>query len=174
MGYAGGESANPTYHNLGGHTETMEVDFDPTKLSFREVLELFWAGHNPFARPWSRQYMNALFWHNPEQRAWAEESASQVSKANVGAEVTTKILALDEFHLAEDYHQKYILREHPEFESALLEVYPDLVEFTNSTATARLNGYLAGYGSRELLAQDLPLLGLSAVAQERLSKVAPL
>jgi peptide-methionine (S)-S-oxide reductase len=169
VGYAGGESSNPTYHNLGGHTESLEVDFDPAQLSFSEVLELFWMSHNPHAAPRSSQYMSALFWHDAEQRACAEDSAARISGANGGVEVTTKILALDGFHLAEDYHQKYVLRRHRDFESVLLEVYPDLVEFTNSTATARLNGYLAGYGTLELLAHDLPLLGLSLEAQERLS-----
>lgn len=171
MGYAGGQSANPTYHNLGGHTEALEVEFDPAKLSFPEVLELFWMSHNPLAAPRKSQYMTALFWHDGEQRARAEESAARISESSGSAGVTTKILALDGFHLAEDYHQKYVLRRHQEFESVLLEVYPDLVEFTNSTATARLNGYLAGYGTLELLAHDLPLLGLSLEAQKRLSDV---
>ena len=168
MGYAGGESRNPTYRDLGGHTETLEVDFDPAKLSFSEVLELFWKGHNPLAARRSRQYMTALFWRSAEQRECGEAGVARISESN-GPEVTTKIQALDGFHLAEAYHQKYMLRRHHEFEAPLLEMYPDVVEFTNSTAAARLNGYLAGHGTREAMAHDLPLLGLSSEAQERLN-----
>ncbi|MFT5199431.1 MAG: peptide-methionine (S)-S-oxide reductase [Planctomycetota bacterium] len=168
MGYAGGESSDPTYHNLGGHTETLQVDFDPTKLAYSEVLALFWNGHNPHAAARSSQYMSALFWHNAEQRRLAEDVAAQTSADNGGAQVTTKLLEFKSFHLAEDYHQKYTLRRHRDFENALLEVYPDYVDFTNSTAAARLNGYLAGNGSSEDLLHDLPLLGLSAQRQEQI------
>jgi peptide-methionine (S)-S-oxide reductase len=114
-----------------------------------------------------------VFWHNAEQRACAEEALARISEANGGAEVTTKLLEHGRFYLAEDYHQKYVLRRHREIESVLLETYPDLVEFTNSTATARLNGYLAGYGTQESLAHDLPRLGLNTEAQERLDMMIP-
>jgi methionine-S-sulfoxide reductase len=166
VGYAGGESRNPTYHNLGNHTESLEVDFDPEVLTFGDVLEVFWQSHNPFGARRKPQYMSALFWHDERQRDLASETAARISNANDGAEVTTQLLEFDRFYLAEDYHQKYILRRHSEFESALLDVYPDLLEFTNSTAAARLNGYLAGHGTPESLARDLPLLGLNAAAQE--------
>ena len=172
MGYCGGESTDPTYHNLGGHTETLELDFDPAILSFAEILSLFWKAHNPFSAPRSAQYKSALFWHDSKQRAQAEESVAQLQTQAGGRELSTQLLPYEAFHLAEDYHQKYVLRRHPDFAGPLLGTYPNLVDFTASTAAARLNGYLAGHGKREHLAQDLPRLGLSAEAQAWLAKEA--
>ena len=156
---------------MGNHTETLEVDFDPQKLSFPEVVELFWKGHNPFAAPRSRQYMSVLFWRDAAQRDYAEDAAARISGANGGTEMTTRIAAFDGFYLSEDYHQKYRLRRHNEFEAPLRAVYPDFMNFVNSTAVARLNGYLGGNGAREAVDHDLPLLGLSSGDQERLRAI---
>jgi hypothetical protein len=153
---------------LGNHTETLEVDFDPASLGFSEILDEFFKAHNPFGAARGTQYMTALFWHDAEQLASVESRVAQMQAEAGGAQVTTKILAFDGFHLAEDYHQKYTLRRHREFEAALLDLYPNLLEFVNSTAAARLNGYLAGHGSRAALANNLPELGLTDAAQEML------
>ena len=155
---------------MGDHTETLQVDFDPAILSFSQILDLFWGSHNPHAAHRRSQYMSALFWHDAEQRGVAEASAARIEESQ-GAKVTTQILAFDRFYLAEDYHQKYVLRRHAEFASALLVTYPLLEAFVASTAAARLNGYLAGHGSRHAMAQDLPLLGLGADEQVRLTSI---
>ncbi len=62
VGYAGGTKRNPTYYNLGDHTETIQIDYDPTYVSYRELLDIFWESHDPAARPWSRQYMAVVFY----------------------------------------------------------------------------------------------------------------
>jgi len=167
VGYTGGEKVDPTYRALGDHTEAFEVDFDPEVLSYAELLELFWKSHNPCARPWSRQYRSAVFYHDETQRKLAEESAARIASER-GAPVQTLIEQVDRFYLAEDYHQKYRLRRHVDLAGELLEIYPALEDFVNSTAATRLNGYLAGYGSRADLERDLPRLGLSEDAQARL------
>ncbi len=166
MGYAGGTKQNPTYRSLGDHTETVQVDFDPTVISYQELLEVFWKSHVP-GPTWSRQYMNAVFFHNEEQKREAEASRDRVA-AKTGGQVQTAVLPATEFTLAEDYHQKYYLRRVPGLWREASRFYPDLDGLVNSTAVARMNGYVAGYGSVAQLEEELPGLGLSPEAGRQL------
>jgi peptide methionine sulfoxide reductase MsrA len=61
VGYAGGMKKNPTYRSLGDHTETVQIDFDPSVIPYGELLAVFWESHEPGSSTWSRQYMNAVF-----------------------------------------------------------------------------------------------------------------
>jgi peptide-methionine (S)-S-oxide reductase len=167
VGYAGGTKKHPTYHSLGDHTETVEVDYDPTKISYEDLLKVFWASHHPDAAPWSRQYMNVIFFHNDAQKRLAEASKAQV-EAQTGRAVQTAILPFTGFTLAEDYHQKYYLRQTPALVQELSRYYPDPGDLVNSRAAARLNGYVAGFGSPAQLKEELPELGLSAEAGQHL------
>lgn len=167
VGYAGGSTPNPTYQSLGDHTETVQVDYDPSQISYQRLLEVFWASHNPAAPSWSRQYLNVIFYENDEQRRLAEASREQL-KALLGKRIYTAVLPATPFTLAEDYHQKYYLRQYPELLREWRRYYPDLKALVNSRAAARLNGYVAGYGSLAQLTEELPLLGLSASAGEQL------
>jgi peptide-methionine (S)-S-oxide reductase len=168
VGYAGGSTRNPTYHNLGDHAETIQVDLDPAKISYEQLLEIFWAGHNPGERPWSRQYMKAVFYHNDEQKRTAEASSERLA-ATTGSRVLTQILPATEFYLAEDYHQKYALRRMaPDIAREYLAIYPRLEDFVNSTAVTRVNGYAGGYGSPEQFRAELDRLGLSPAGRQKL------
>jgi peptide methionine sulfoxide reductase MsrA len=71
VGYTGGRSPNPTYSNLGDHTESVQVDFDPGQTSYAELLRVFWATPNSCALSGSRQYMSAIFYHNETQKRLA-------------------------------------------------------------------------------------------------------
>ncbi len=164
VGYSGGTKNNPTYRNLGDHTETVQVDYDPAQISYEELLRLFWASHYPGASPWSRQYMAAVFYHDEEQRRVAEQSKERVA-ARLQAKVCTRILPASEFYLAEDYHQKYYLRQVPLLERELLAIYPDLKDCVGSTLAARVNGYAAGYGTLAALREELESLGLSSAGK---------
>lgn len=160
MGYAGGTLANPTYHNLGDHTESFQVDFDPSVISYEKLLDLFWESHNPCDKGYSRQYMSAVFAATEEQKRAATESKARLEK-QLGMTVKTPILPLGTFTLAEDYHQKYYLRSSPlmrEFKS----FYPDARAFTESTAAARANGFVAGDGDPDFVKSEVDKLGLSA------------
>jgi methionine-S-sulfoxide reductase len=169
VGYTGGHTKDPTYYRLGDHTETLQVDFDPAKISYAKLLEIFWSTHNPCANNDSRQYMSAVFYHNDAQKKLAQESREREAASRKQA-VTTKILPLGPFYLAEDYHQKYMLRMQPALLKEFEAIYPDAKAFLASTAVARVNGYLGGNGSEAALRQDLGRLGLSARGQERLLK----
>lgn len=167
MGYAGGTTKDPTYYHLGNHTETVQVDYDPSKITFRQLLNIFWEGHDPSAQSWSRQYAAIIFYHDEEQKRLAEETKSEVA-AETGRPVRTEIVPFREFYLAEDYHQKHALRLNRAFLEEMSTYYPDARSLTDSTAAARLNGYLGGEGTYENLQVELDDLGLSPAGKEAL------
>jgi peptide-methionine (S)-S-oxide reductase len=167
VGYTGGTTSGPTYRSLGDHTEAIQIDFDPRAISYGQLLEVFFRSHNPCARPWSRQYRSAIFCHDVRQRRLAEAMAQQVAKAR-GEELRTAVEDLHTFYRAEDYHQKYRLRQDRVLLGEFQAVYPKVRDFVNSTAVARVNGYLGGHGALADLEKDLPRLGLSGDAAQRL------
>jgi peptide-methionine (S)-S-oxide reductase len=145
----------------------VEVDYDPQQISYGDLLKVFWASHHPGSPAWSRQYMKAIFYHNDEQKRLAEENKARVA-AQTGSPVQTAILPATEFTLAEDYHQKYYLRQAAGLFRELSHYYPNPADLVNSRAAARLNGYVAGYGSSAQLKEELPELGLSPEAGQQL------
>ena len=167
MGYAGGSKANPTYRDLGDHSETIQIDYDPAQISFQELLDIFWSSHSPTARPWSQQYASIIFYHNQEQKRLAEASLDREA-ASLGNPIYTEIEPFAQFYLAETYHQKYRLQQDPALAREFRALYPQDEEFINSTATARVNGYLGGYGTLAALEADLEELGLSKETRQKL------
>jgi len=167
VGYAGGTKKNPTYHNLGDHTETIEVDYDPTLISYEQLLEVFWRSHDPTQRSWSRQYMAAVFYHNEDQKRRALETRERVQE-KFATPLSTQILPATEFYAAEAYHQKYRLRQAPDLMDEFTRIYPNNEDFVNSTAAARVNGFLYGYGSAEDVDAAADRLGLSTNATRKL------
>jgi len=170
VGYAGGTTLDPTYRSIGDHSETVEIDYDPAKLSYEDLLDVFWSSHRPTSPAWSRQYASAIFVHNDEQRRLAEESKARL-EARLGT-LYTDVVTLDRFYLAEDYHQKYRLRNTPALFSEFRAMYPDEAAFRDSTAAARVNGYLDGYGARGELEHEIGRYGLSTAGQARLLEAA--
>lgn len=141
VGYCGGTKDNPTYSSLGDHTETTQIDFDPAVISYEKILQRVWEEHDPTAAPYSRQYMAAIFFDGDEQKKLAEASRDRVAK-RLGKPVQTKLLPLERFWRAEDYHQKYYLRG-----NAALMRHFDAKTLVDSIAAARANGFLGGHGS---------------------------
>ena len=120
VGYEGGFTPNPTYEEVcsgrTGHAETVRVVFDPAKVTYRDLLKVFWESHDPTqgmrqGNDVGTQYRSAIFYHSDEQRAAAEESLvafqKNLSEAGYG-EITTQIEPAPEFYFAEDYHQQYL------------------------------------------------------------------
>jgi len=170
VGYAGGSSNNPTYYNLDGHSETIQIDYDPTKITYEDLLEVFWDSHDPTVQQWSRQYMSIVFYHHEEQRRLAIESKER-EECRLGRNIVTEIIPFSDFYLAEDYHQKYYLRQEADLLKELRAIYPKIENFISSTAVARLNGYVSGYGTPETLEEELNSLGLSEAGQKRLLEI---
>jgi peptide methionine sulfoxide reductase msrA/msrB len=116
VGYAGGHTKNPSYEDVcshgTGHAEVVEVEFDPSQITFEELLNEFWARHNPFkARRTGPnegdQYRSAIFFYTPEQEATARASAAHVELTQPGDRVATEISFAAKFTPAEEYHQRY-------------------------------------------------------------------
>jgi methionine-S-sulfoxide reductase len=167
VGYTGGTQASPTYRRIGDHTESVQVDYDPEQITYAELLEVFWQGHNPTTAAYSRQYMDAVFYHNEEQKGLALETRERTA-AELGRPLTTEVLPANTFYLAEDYHQKWNLRTDNAFYPEVAEIYPQTEDLIASTAAARINGYLGGYGTREQVQAVIDDLGLSPELRERL------
>ncbi len=166
-GYAGGKKPNPDYGHLGDHTETVQIDYDPRRITYKDLLRIFWKSHRPGQRSWNRQYMNAVFYHNEAQRRQAEATQATVQEQTDGA-VHTQVLPLRAFYRAEDYHQKYLLKRRSDLAKVMARIYPLFNDYVDSTAVARLNGYVGGYGNKDQLAQEIENLGLSMSTQKKL------
>jgi peptide-methionine (S)-S-oxide reductase len=170
VGYAGGTTNSPTYHNLGDHSETIQIDYDPAKLSYGELLDVFWDYHNPIYAGISRQYMSAIFHHNEEQKRIAVESKDSESK-RLRRTIYTEVVLFTEFYTAEDYHQKYALQRNSGLMREFHSMYPSLDGIVSSTAAARVNGYLGGYGKLEDLQREIDGYGLSEDAKKQLVSI---
>jgi len=106
VGYSGGTKKNPSYYDLGDHTETIEITFDPKIISFEELLKHFWEEHDPTEQQVT-QYKSAIFYQNKEQFVLAEKSKKEMEK-KLGKEIVTDIEKAGTFYQAEEYHQKYL------------------------------------------------------------------
>jgi peptide-methionine (S)-S-oxide reductase len=120
VGYEGGFTPNPTYEEVcsgrTGHAESVRVVYDPSKITYADLLKVFWESHDPTqgmrqGNDIGSQYRSAIFYHTPEQRATAEESLAAYQKRLTEAgygQITTEIVPAGEFYFAEDYHQQYL------------------------------------------------------------------
>jgi peptide-methionine (S)-S-oxide reductase len=118
VGYTGGQSQNPTYEQVctdrTGHAEAVEVEFDPAKVSYDQLLAVFWQNHDPTqlnrqGPDYGSQYRSAIFYHTPEQQAAAEASMKQLAESGkFNRPIATQIVPAAEFHRAEEYHQQYL------------------------------------------------------------------
>src|SRR6476469_8396040 len=114
-GYTGGQSPDPTYREVcsgrTGHAEAVEVTFDPTRVSYEQLLAAFWNMHDPTQRDRQgpdvgTQYRSAIFFHTPEQEREAIASRDALAPT-LGKPVATQIVAAGTFYPAEEYHQRY-------------------------------------------------------------------
>lgn len=117
-GYTGGSLANPTYEQVctgkSGHAEAVRVLFNPEKVSYRELLRVFWKCHNPTTMnrqgpDVGTQYRSALFYTSEEQKKEAMKSKEEQQK-KMSAKIVTEISKASQFYKAEEYHQKYAER----------------------------------------------------------------
>jgi peptide-methionine (S)-S-oxide reductase len=118
VGYIGGHTADPTYERVcshtTGHAEAVEVTYDPERVSYEQLLDVFWTKHNPTTKnrqglDIGDQYRSAIFFHSPEQQEAAERTKEAVqAKLHWPKKVVTEIVPAPEFYEAEDYHQQYL------------------------------------------------------------------
>jgi peptide-methionine (S)-S-oxide reductase len=114
-GYAGGTLPNPTYEDVctgtTGHAEVAQITFDPSRISYEKLLEVFWESHDPTSlnrqgADVGTQYRSVIFYENEHQKVAAEKSKKEVAKS-FSEPIVTEIKPLDHFYKAENYHQEY-------------------------------------------------------------------
>lgn len=137
-GYAGGTPAAPTYQQVcsgrTGHAEVVQVTFDPATISYREVLEIFFATHDPTTKDRQggdvgTQYRSVIFYHNPEQKQAAEVLIAELNTEKIWSRpIVTELLPLPQFYPAEDYHQEYF-RQHPDQAYCQAVISPKVSKF---------------------------------------------
>ena len=142
--YAGGQSPNPTYESVcsgeTGHAEVVRVNFDADKLSYREVLEIFFALHNPTqlnrqGNDVGTQYRSAIFYHDEQQKQAAEQILQEISDEKIWPDpVVTEDIELNNYHQAEDYHQDYFSN-NPQNQYCNMVVAPKLAKFKKTFAS---------------------------------------
>jgi len=118
VGYSGGRTENPSYQDVctdtTGHAEVVQVTFDPAKLSYEQLLDVFWTIHDPTqvnrqGPDYGKQYRTAIFFHSPEQEAAAKKSKQALeASSKLRRPIATEITAAGTFWRAEEYHQRYL------------------------------------------------------------------
>ncbi|WP_044879353.1 peptide-methionine (S)-S-oxide reductase MsrA [Paenibacillus sp. IHBB 10380] len=156
VGYAGGTSLNPTYHQIGDHTETIEIDFDPEIITLEEILDVFWSNHNPININdyKGRQYRSLLLYHDDFQQEIIHHVIKKRQEQKKGAPAT-EIAPYSVFTVAEDRHQKYYLKRYPNAIEKLTILYPSQEDLVSSTLAARLNGLAKGYINLEHITNEM-------------------
>ena len=143
VGYAGGTKADPTYHSLGDHTEVVQIEYDPTVVSYAELLQETFTSHNPRRQTGKRQYHNVVLTDSEAQTdaVWEYLETSPFDPDSV----ETRIEELSQFYPAENYHQKYNLRSKRWAKKAFDEADYDPEQLRNSPAGAKLNAHVSGH-----------------------------
>lgn len=118
VGYTGGTKPNPTYRQVcsgnTGHAEAVQVTYNPKRISYEQLLDIFWNNHNPTqynrqGPDFGEQYRSAIFFHSPEQEQAAKESKEKLEKSGrFNRPIVTQIVPAETFWPAEEYHQRYL------------------------------------------------------------------
>jgi peptide-methionine (S)-S-oxide reductase len=137
-GYTGGATVNPIYEQVctgkTGHAEVVQVSFNPSRISYREILEIFFSVHDPTTvnqqgADMGTQYRSVIFYHNEQQEAVAEELIGELNKAHLWKKpIVTQIVPLGTFYPAEHYHREYFSR-HPEQAYCQMVISPKVTKF---------------------------------------------
>ena len=145
-GYAGGQVPNPTYEQVctgtTGHVEVVQLEFDSAKVTYREILEVFFAIHDPTTvdrqgNDHGPQYRSAIFWHDDAQRQVAEDViATLTSEKAFGDPIVTELTKLDRFWPGEKYHQDYY-RRNPAQPYCAFVISPKLAKFRKHFASKK-------------------------------------
>jgi peptide-methionine (S)-S-oxide reductase len=120
VGYEGGQMLNPTYKDVctdrSGHAEVVEVEYDPSKIKYEQLLDVFWNAHDPTqvnrqGPDFGTQYRTVIFYHTPEQEQEARASKEALEKSGrFKRPIATQIVPAETFYRAEDYHQQYLAK----------------------------------------------------------------
>jgi peptide-methionine (S)-S-oxide reductase len=149
---------------MGDHAECIEIDFDPDEISFSDLLDKFFEWHNAFRKPYARQYMSAILFHDDQQKEAVDEAIRV--REDEKRKIRTELQPYAGMTLAEDYHQKYYLRRNKTVALELKGRFPSLQEFVDAPAVAKANAILGGF--LEPTPEALEELGFSKESQQQL------
>jgi len=137
-GYAGGTVRNPSYEAVctgrTGHAEVIQIKFDPSAVSFHDILNVFFTIHDPTTlnrqgNDVGTQYRSAIFYHSAEQKAVAEQTLAEFNAAHIwNAPIVTEVKPIDTFYAAEEYHQEYY-KNHPDQGYCRIVIAPKVAKF---------------------------------------------
>lgn len=155
VGYAGGTAPEPTYRDMGDHSEVVEIDFEPEIVPLERLLEMFWTNHTPdnINGYKGRQYQSMLLYRDEEQEAVFDRVKRRMEEDR--GKLATEIAPLRAFHLAEPRHQKYYAKRFPDALAKLSQRYPDEEALHASTLAARVNGLAKGFTNLERIVREI-------------------
>ncbi len=140
-GYSGGHVKNPTYQQVSsgwtGHAEVIQLTFDPSQISYAQLLEVFWKTHDPTTLnrqgpDFGTQYRSVIFYHSPQQKQVAEETIAELNQAGIWKNpIVTQVVPVGSFFVAEDYHQSYF-KKNPYQGYCQVVIAPKLSKFRKS------------------------------------------
>ena len=159
VGYAGGRRAHPTYHDVGDHVEAVEATFDPRRVSYEELLEEYWSSCPTWLPPGPGRVRTAVFPRDEAQRAAAERTKRE-RRRRTGEPVAVEVVPGADFWPAERLHQKFHLqRTRGDLVEELAGSQSGVDAFLATTAAARLNAYVSGFGDEADLEEAAQELG---------------
>lgn len=160
VGYAGGSTKDPTYYKMGDHTEVVDILYDPKLTSFEVLVKVFLVSRDHTKRS-SRQYRSIILFHEDQK-----ETAARLINSNQNFKYI-EIEQFQDFHRAENKHQKNALRRHP----GLFKCFHWEDCIASSFVATRLNGYVSGHGTMANFNREWKSLGLSARIAEYVRNV---
>ncbi|WP_407868389.1 peptide-methionine (S)-S-oxide reductase MsrA [Paenibacillus sp. P36] len=172
VGFAGGTTENPTYRQLGDHSETVEMDFDSSIVSLEAILHVFWGNHNPvnINDYKGRQYRSLILYRDSTQLDIIRKVMANNEEQGKGMP-DTEVAPFKGFYPAEDRHQKYYLKRYPDAIEKLRALFPTEEELTNATLAARLNGLAKGYTNMDRIINEIRTWLISGEEQEEIIRL---
>lgn len=169
VGYAGGSSINPSYTNLGLHTEVIEIDYDPEIISYSQLIDEFFNAHNETLRPYDQRVKSLIFYRDDEELEIAKVKLNDARMAIDDEEnVYTELKEFSVFYIAEEKNQNRSLKTEISLYEEIRAKYGSDEKVLLSVLASKLNGVVYGYGSVE---EAENLLSKSALSEEAINRI---
>lgn len=168
VGYAGGKTENPTYNSIGDHAETVKIIYDPEVISYQDLVDYYIEISGNNSRPTYGQYRYIIFYENENQASYLDEIAKNVKEEK---NVFFEVEKIDQFYLAENYHQKYILRTNKTLFLKVIDLFNSEQDFINSHLGTKLNSYPLKIISKDLMFDILDTSYLKVAYPEKIEVI---
>lgn len=172
VGYAGGSSINPSYTNLGLHTEVVEIDYDPEIISYSDLIDEFFDAHNETLRPYDQRVKSLVFYRDKDEFEIAKSKLEKIRvEAETGKSVYTELKEFSVFYIAEEKNQNRSLKTEISLYEEIKSKFGSEKKVLLSVLASKLNGVVYGYGSAEKAEEILSKSALSDQAIERVKEI---